>query len=123
MWLRIKGYNDQPDRVALATTPQCGRARRRNADGPVFCGDAIADPLTAWKRRGQWRSRCTAAAGVDRAVAGSGGRNLCRAAARIVGIQHTDRAPQPPPRAPRATAGADNAAVRHIVAERLCASC
>ncbi|EUA16277.1 coA-transferase III family protein [Mycobacterium xenopi 4042] len=47
MWLRIKGYNDQPDRVAFGDDAAvAGGLVGADADGPVFCGDAIADPLT-----------------------------------------------------------------------------
>ena len=47
IWLRISGYRDQPDRPAFGDDAAvAGGLVGAAADGPVFCGDAIADPLT-----------------------------------------------------------------------------
>ena len=47
IWLRIRGYRDQPDRPAFGDDAAvAGGLVGSGADGPVFCGDAIADPLT-----------------------------------------------------------------------------
>jgi hypothetical protein len=46
--LRITGYgSDHPDRVAFGDDAAVAGALVRHQDGrPVFCGDAIADPLS-----------------------------------------------------------------------------
>ena len=47
IWLRINGYRDQPDRPAFGDDAAvAGGLVGAAADGPVFCGDAIADPLS-----------------------------------------------------------------------------
>src|SRR3984893_569462 len=47
IWLRIKGYRDQPQRAAFGDDAAvAGGLVGAAADGPVFCGDAIADPLS-----------------------------------------------------------------------------
>jgi hypothetical protein len=124
IWLRISGYDDlRPafgDDAAVA-----GGLVGIAAGGPVFCGDAIADPLT----------------GLEAALAaleslGRGGGELihvCMAAvaatyAALPAEPSVGRCPAPPPRAPAARGpaaelGADNDAVRRMVSERRCPSC
>lgn len=48
VWVRITGYGpDHPDRVAFGDDATiAGGLAGVGAHGPVFCGDAIADPLT-----------------------------------------------------------------------------
>ena len=48
VWIRITGHGrDQPNRVALGDDAAvAGGLVAVDADGPVFVGDAIADPLT-----------------------------------------------------------------------------
>ncbi|MBM7369263.1 CoA transferase [Gordonia hydrophobica] len=48
VWVRITGYGpDHPDRVAFGDDAAvAGGLVGAGAHGPVFCGDAIADPLT-----------------------------------------------------------------------------
>ncbi len=48
VWLRISGYGSaHPDRVAFGDDAAvAGGLVMSDGDGPVFCGDAIADPLT-----------------------------------------------------------------------------
>ncbi len=47
IWLRINGYRDQPDRPAFGDDAAvAGGLVDTDDDGPVFCGDAIADPLS-----------------------------------------------------------------------------
>src|SRR5271163_703343 len=126
IWLRIKGYRDQPQRAAFGDDAAvAGGLVGAAADGPVFCGDAIADPLSGLE--------------AVRAVAQSlhrGGDevidvSMAQVAARYAALPRAASSsaapaapPQPPPPVPSASPlGADNAAVRHIVSERLCASC
>ncbi|SPM29408.1 CoA transferase [Mycobacterium terramassiliense] len=124
IWLRISGYDDlRPafgDDAAVA-----GGLVGTAADGPVFCGDAIADPLT----------------GLEAALAvleslGRGGGELIHVSMSAVAATYaalpTEASvgpyPAPPPQAPPPSApapglGADNDAVRRLVAERRCLSC
>src|ERR1700730_17978307 len=126
IWLRIKGYRDQPQRAAFGDDAAvAGGLVGAAADGPVFCGDAIADPLSGLEaaravgeslRRGGGELNDVSMAQVARryaALPGAASRSAAPAAP-----------PQPPPPVPSASPlGADDAAVRHIVSERLCASC
>ncbi len=96
-----------------------------SGDGPVFCGDAIADPLTGLE----------ATLAVAESL-GRGGGELVRVsmagvaatyAALPVGPSSSPApvsAPSAPPASrPAAELGADNEAVRRLVAERRCLSC
>jgi hypothetical protein len=126
IWLRIRGYRGQPYRSAFGDDAAvAGGLVGDGTRGPVFCGDAIADPL----------------AGLEavRAVAQSlqrGGDevidvSMAQVAARYAALPRTSwttavtaaRPKPPPPSPPASPLGADNAAVRHIVSERLSASC
>ncbi|KLO40385.1 acyl-CoA transferase [Mycobacterium nebraskense] len=124
IWLRIKGYADgRPafgDDAAVA-----GGLVGVAADGPVFCGDAIADPLTGLE--------------ATRVVAeslGRGGGELIEVSMAAVAAGYAALptqasvanrpAPPPPPPAtgrPAAALGADNEAVRRMVTERGCLPC
>jgi crotonobetainyl-CoA:carnitine CoA-transferase CaiB-like acyl-CoA transferase len=90
----------------------------------VFCGDAIADPLTGLE----------AARAVGESLRRGGGEvievSMAQVAARYAALpQATGGAvpanrPQPPPAVPSASPlGADNAAVEHLVSERTSATC
>jgi crotonobetainyl-CoA:carnitine CoA-transferase CaiB-like acyl-CoA transferase len=126
IWLRIRGYRGQPYRSAFGDDAAvAGGLVGDGTRGPVFCGDAIADPLTGLE--------------AVRAVAQSlrrGGDevidvSMAQVAARYAALPQTSwttpitaTLPQrPPPSPPASPLGADNAAVRHIVSERLCAPC
>jgi CoA-transferase family III len=126
IWLRIRGYRGQPYRSAFGDDAAvAGGLVGDDTRGPVFCGDAIADPLTGLE--------------AVRAVAQSlhrGGDevidvSMAQVAARYAALPRTSwttaitaTRPQPPPPSPPAPPlGADNGAVRHIVSERLCAPC
>jgi hypothetical protein len=126
IWLRIKGYRDQPHRPAFGDDAAvAGGLVGAAADGPVFCGDAIADPLSGLE----------AAREVGESLRRGGGElidvSMAQVAARYAALpralpgSHAPVVPpQPPPAVPSASPmGADNAAVRHIVSERLCAPC
>ncbi|HEY9304785.1 MAG TPA: CoA transferase, partial [Mycobacterium sp.] len=96
-----------------------------DAQGPVFCGDAIADPLTGLE----------ATLTVGQSLRRGGGEvidvSMAQVAARYAALPRASwtsdvpvAQPQPPPPSPPASPlGADNGAVRHIVSERLCAPC
>ncbi|GBE63716.1 CoA transferase [Mycobacterium sp. MFM001] len=122
VWLRIGGYAGQPDRAAFGD--DAAVAGGLIGEGPVFCGDAIADPLTGLE----------AARTVAQSLQRGGGElievSMAQVAASYAALPPSppcDLAvapPQPPPPSPSAPPlGADNAAVMHIVAEKLGAPC
>jgi hypothetical protein len=124
IWLRINGY-DTPRPAFGDDAAVAGGLVGAAVDGPVFCGDAIADPLT----------------GLDAALAvaeslGRGGGELVHLSVATVAATYAAlptlasaaEYPAPPPQSPPASGpaaelGADNDAVRRIVAERDCLSC
>ena len=129
IWLRISGYRGQPYRSAFGDDAAvAGGLVGAGTQGPVFCGDAIADPLSGLE----------AARAVGQSLHRGGGElidvSMAQVAATYAALPRTSRAlsssaipvarPQPPPAGPSASPlGADNAAVRHIVSERLCTPC
>jgi CoA-transferase family III len=126
IWLRIRGYRGQPYRSAFGDDAAvAGGLVGAGTQGPVFCGDAIADPLSGLE----------AARAVGQSLRRGGGElidvSMAQVAARYAALPRTSSTPtvpvvrpQPPPAVPSASPlGADNAAVRHIVSERLCAPC
>jgi hypothetical protein len=121
IWLRINGYeNSRPafgDDAAVA-----GGLVGTSAAGPVFCGDAIADPLSGLE----------AAAAVTESLARGGGElvqvSMAAVAATyaalptVPSVPSAADCPAPPPAPPHvsrtaADLGADNDAVRRIIAE------
>jgi len=126
IWLRIRGYRGQPYRSAFGDDAAvAGGLVGDGTRGPVFCGDAIADPLTgleAVRSVAQSLHR-----GGDEVIDVS----MAQVAARYAALPRTSwktaittTRPQPPPPSPPAPPlGADNAAVHYIVSERLCAPC
>jgi hypothetical protein len=124
IWLQITGYDGQRpafgDDAAIA-----GGLAGASADGPVFCGDAIADPLTGLE----------AASAVAESLARGGGDvihvSMAAVAATYAALPteaSVSQYPAPPPPVPPASRpaaelGADNDAVRRLVAERRRLSC
>ena len=125
IWLRINGYRDQPDRPAFGDDAAvAGGLVGAAADGPVFCGDAIADPLSGLE----------AARTVGESLLRGGGEvidvSMAQVAARYAALPQSSggAAPAnqtlPPPAVPPASPlGADNAVVERLVAQRYCATC
>jgi hypothetical protein len=125
IWLRIKGYRDEPHRPAFGDDAAvAGGLVGAAADGPVFCGDAIADPLSGME----------AARAVGQSLRRGGGEvidvSMAQVAARYAALPQSRNSaapanrPQPPPAVPSASPlGADNAAVQRLVAQRSCATC
>nr|BBX79320.1 CoA transferase [Mycobacterium florentinum] len=121
IWLRITGYDQDPTRPAFGD--DAAVAGGLVGAGPVFCGDAIADPLTGLE----------AAAAVVESLARGGGEliqvSMAGIAAGYADLPTTASvsecaAPQaPPPHRRAAELGADNDAVRRLVAERWLLSC
>jgi len=116
VWLRITGYGpDHPDRVAFGDDTAV--AGGLVGPGPVFCGDAIADPLSGLE---------ATRAVLDSLAAGGGAIvdvSMAAVAATYAALPATGHASSPsrlptlPPRAAREL-GADNAAVRRLIADR-----
>ena len=126
VWLSITGHGGEPDRTAFGDDAAvAGGLVGAGPGGPVFYGDAIADPLSGLE----------AALAVTQSLRRGGGEvievSMAAVAARYAALPQTapDSAasvarPKPPPPAPSASPlGADNTAVRRIVAQRLCTSC
>ena len=126
IWLRIRGYSGQPYRTAFGDDAAvAGGLVGAGTPGPVFCGDAIADPLTGLE----------AVRAVGQSLRRGGGEvidvSMAQVAARYAALPRTSWSsavpvlrPQPPPPGPSASPlGADNSAVCHIVSERTCAPC
>ena len=116
VWLRVSGYGpDWPERIAFGDDAAvAGGLVSYRDDGPVFCGDAIADPLTG----------LVATAAVLEALCNGGGTVLNVAMAEVAAtyaVAQDSRLVDVPPRAPTVEQrahdlGADNARVRDIVA-------
>jgi crotonobetainyl-CoA:carnitine CoA-transferase CaiB-like acyl-CoA transferase len=125
IWLRINGYRDQPDRPAFGDDAAvAGGLVGADEDGPVFCGDAIADPLSGLE----------AARAVGESLRRGGGEvidvSMAQVAARYAALPQSPdsdapaQSPTLPPAVPPASPlGADNAAVELLVFERRCAPC
>ena len=130
VWLRISGHDEHSGRPAFGDDAAVagglvGSGLGAGFDGPVFCGDAIADPLTGLE--------------ATLAVIGSLGRgggemihvSMAAVAATYAALPMAASAaphPAPAPLAPPATAtaaglGADNERVRWLVSERRRLSC
>jgi crotonobetainyl-CoA:carnitine CoA-transferase CaiB-like acyl-CoA transferase len=119
VWLSITGYGRrEPARVAFGDDAAVSGGLV--SAGPVFCGDAIADPLTGL------HAALTAAESISR-----GGGELIELSMAAVAATYAELPPQPEtccaaePTAsePAARLGADNAEVDRLVAERRLASC
>jgi len=125
VWIRITGYGpNHPDRVAFGDDAAiAGGLAGAGAHGPVFCGDAIADPLTG----------ITAAHHVVESLHRGGGEVVDIAMAEVAATYAalpTTAPPEPiPPIAPPAypTVSADRgpsaAAVDALVRAHLAAPC
>jgi hypothetical protein len=125
VWVRISGHLGEPDRPAFGDDAAvAGGLVGSSPTGPVFCGDAIADPLSGLE----------AARAVARSLRRGGGEvidvSMAAVAARYAGLpQATNGAARvvsprpPPPSPPAAPLGADNAAVQRLVSDRLSGAC
>lgn len=124
IWLQISGYYDRRpgfgDDTAVA-----GGLVGTSAEGPVFCGDATADPLTGLE----------ATLAVAESLGRGGGEwigvSMAGVAATYAALPVAPSAspapvsaPSAPPASPPASGpGADNAAVRQLVTQRRVLSC
>jgi len=130
IWLRINGHDEQSGRPAFGDDAAVagglvGSGLAAGFDGPVFCGDAIADPLTGLE----------ATLALVESLGRGGGEviqvSMAAVAATYAALPPAASAsahPAPAPSAPPATApaarlGADNDRVRRLVSERRCLPC
>lgn len=124
VWLRVTGHGADSQRAAFGDDAAvAGGLVDTGPSGPVFCGDAIADPLTGLE----------SALAVARSLHRGGGEIVEVAMAAVAATyaalppsRSTASAgwPQPPPRTRRAAQlGADNAVVDTIVARRNSVPC
>ena len=126
VWLRVTGHGAESTRVAFGDDAAvAGGLVGTGQDGPVFCGDAVADPLTGLE----------AALAVVNSVHRGGGEVIevvmARVAADYAALPLEPaagpmdvRPPRPPPAAPSAAVlGADDYRVDTIVAQRLSVTC
>jgi len=124
IWLRLSGYDDSRpgfgDDAAVA-----GGLVGTSPEGPVFCGDAIADPLSGLE----------AGAAVAESLARGGGElihvSMAAVAATYAALPtavSVSESPAPPPPLPQVSGpapelGHDNDAVRRLVVQRRCLTC
>jgi crotonobetainyl-CoA:carnitine CoA-transferase CaiB-like acyl-CoA transferase len=129
VWMRISGHGADGERANWPAfgddAAVAGGLVGRSAEGPVFCGDAIADPLTGMQ----------AALCVAESLARGGGEVIDVAMAAVaatyasLAVGPTDgkclpAPPEPPtPQTPAAALGADNDHVERLIAERRLAPC
>ncbi len=123
VWVRITGYGTHGDagtRVAFGDDAAvAGGLVEYHSDGPVFVGDAIADPLTGLH----------AAAAVADALARGGGElielSMAATAAGYAGFSGgaVPEPSEPEPGPPASPLGADAAAVQALLDERHTFSC
>jgi hypothetical protein len=128
IWLRITGHAESSGRPAFGDDAAvAGGLVGGSTQDPVFCGDAIADPLTGLE----------ATQAVNESLRRGGGEvievSMAAVAATYAALPTVPtlpncKHPAPPPSAPTAAKpasdlGGDNDAVRRLVAERRCLSC
>jgi len=126
IWLRVTGHGADPGRVAFGDDAAvAGGLVGGSAEGPVFCGDAIADPLTGLESARAVADSLRRGGGevveVAMAEVAAGYAALPTGGSRSRGEV---RAPQPPPRTPPAPdLGSGNADVNALVAQRQSVPC
>lgn len=124
IWLRIKGFTDS--RSAFGDDAAVGGGLVGAAhDGPVFCGDAIADPLTGLEATRVLAESLGRGGGelIEVSMAGVAAGYAALPTQASVLNRPAPPPPVPPPSRPAAPLGADNEAVRHLVCERGCLPC
>ena len=129
VWVRITGHGVDGERANWTAfgddAAVAGGLVGRSSEGPVFCGDAIADPLTGIE----------SALAVVESLARGGGEVVDVAMAKVAAtyaaqpqVDYESDCPAEPPekpvaRTPAASLGADNERVERLIAERRLAPC
>lgn len=123
IWLRITGHGARSRRPAFGD--DAAVAGGLVGVGPVFCGDAIADPLAGLEASRAVTESLGRGGGelIDVAMAGVAATYAALPAHASVRTHPAPPPPVPPAGTPSAALGADNDAVRRLVAERRCLSC
>ncbi len=124
IWLRITGYDDP--RPAFGDDAAVGGGLVGVAvDGPVFCGDAIADPLTGLEATWAVAESLGRGGGelIEVSMAGVAASYAALPTVASVAEYPAPPPPVPPASRPAAELGADSDAVRRMVVERGCLSC
>jgi hypothetical protein len=126
IWLRITGYDEDSGRPAFGDDAAVGGGLVGASDGgPVFCGDAIADPLTGLEATSAVAESLGRGGGelVHVSMAGVAASYAALPTAASVSECPASPPPVPPSCHPAAELGADNAVVRRLVSERRFLSC
>jgi len=126
IWLQITGYDEHSGRPAFGDDAAiAGGLVGTSFGAPVFCADAIADPLTGLEAT--WA--------VTESLARGGGESIHMSMAAVaatyaalpteasVSAHPAPPPPVPPAAAPAAEVGAHNELVRNLVSGRRCLSC
>lgn len=126
IWLRITGYGPESMRPAFGDDAAvAGGLVGASVQGPVFCGDAIADPLTGLEATAAVAESLLRGGGelIDVTMAGTAGAYAALPVAELA-ESWPATVPQPPPSQRRAAdLGADNDVVRRTVSERQLLPC
>jgi hypothetical protein len=126
IWLRINGYGEHSGRPAFGDDAAvAGSLVGVSLDGPVFCGDAIADPLTGLEATLVVTESLGRGGGelVDLSMAAVAATYAALPTGASASAQPASPPAAPPPSRAAAELGADNDSVRRLVAERRCLSC
>jgi crotonobetainyl-CoA:carnitine CoA-transferase CaiB-like acyl-CoA transferase len=125
VWLRISGHVDQPDRPAFGDDAAvAGGLVGAGPTGPVFCGDAIADPLTGLEATRAVAESLLRGGGelIDVSMAAVAAR-YAALPQKVHGVAPIVPPRRPPPSPPAPPLGADNSTVRRMISERLAGAC
>nr|WP_232065361.1 CoA transferase [Mycobacterium shinjukuense] len=126
IWLRISGHGERSRRpVCGDDAAVAGGLVGTSTQGPVFCGDAIADPLAGLEASREVAESLRRGGGelIDVSMAAVAATYAALPTGPSVSVYPAAPPPAPPPTRPAAALGADNAAVRRLIAERRCFSC
>lgn len=121
IWLRVTGYDEHPCRPAFGDDAAvAGGLVGTSVDGPVFCGDAIADPLAGLEATLAVVESLDRGGGelIEVSMAGVAATYAALPTAPSVSVQPAPAPQAPPASTSAARLGADNAAVRRLVADR-----
>ena len=130
IWLRISGYDEHSGRPAFGDDAAVGgglvgAGAGAGLQGPVFCGDAIADPLTGLEAASAVAESLGRGGGelIHVSMAGVAASYAALPTAASVSEHPASPPPVPPSCIPAPELGADTDTVHRLVSERRCLSC